>query len=412
MNIRKFDPSIDERAAERIWHEVGWVDPEKKEHKQGLGRFIRSGSGLVAEVDGAPECLALSASGSMRYLDDEIPLSAVIAVTTSRVARRLGIAGKLTAALVERDAREGAHLSTLGIFDQGYYDRLGYGTGVYHHQVRFDPADLRSDLEARVPVRITVDDWEEVHACRLARLRNHGSCSIDDASFTQAEMLFADGGFGLGYRDGPGGKLSHHFWCEAPEPEHGPYRIFWMAYETYAQFLELLGLLRGLGDQVRLVSLLEPPGIRMQDLLERPFRRRRVSEKGKFETGIQMFAHIQSRICDLPACLERTRLAGGPLRFTLRLVDPIESFLPEDSAWRGVGGDYVVTLGGSSGAERGSDRSLPLLRASVGAFTRMWLGVLPATSLVASDTLDAPRSLLEELDVLLRLPPPMPDFSY
>ena len=50
--------------------------------------------------------------------------------------------------------------------------------------------------------------------------------------------------------------------------------------------------------------------------------------------------------------------------------------------------------------------------ASVNAFTRLWLGVCPATGLSVTDGLEAPRELLEELDVVLRLLDPQPDWDF
>jgi hypothetical protein len=101
------------------------------------------------------------------------------------------------------------------------------------------------------------------------------------------------------------------------------------------------------------------------------------------------------------------------------LTDPFEYAPGEDSQWRGVAGDYVVTLGPSSGAEQGSDDALPTpddalptLSASVNAFTRMWLGVRPATGLAVTDNLVGPPPLLEALDAVLRLPDPKPDWDF
>ena len=123
-------------------------------------------------------------------------------------------------------------------------------------------------------------------------------------------------------------------------------------------------------------------------------------------------AYWQLRMCDLPGCLARTHLAGSPLRFNLALSDPIEAYLDAGAPWRGVGGDYVVTLGPSSGAEPGKDPSLPTLAASVGAFTRLWLGVLPATGLAVTDELAGPRELLTALEETLRLPVPRLDWDF
>ena len=106
-------------------------------------------------------------------------------------------------------------------------------------------------------------------------------------------------------------------------------------------------------------------------------------------------------------CLQRTHLScSADLRFNLKLSDPIEDHLPSDAQWRGVAGEYVVTLGKSSGCEAGSDASLLTLTASVGSFTRLWLGVGPASSLNITDDLRGPRELLDHLDETLRLPEP------
>jgi hypothetical protein len=167
-----------------------------------------------------------------------------------------------------------------------------------------------------------------------------------------------------------------------------------------------------MGDQIRVVKMREPPGIQLQDLLGTPFRRRHISEKAKYETRADAVAYWQIRICDLPGCMARTRLQGSDARFNLTLHDPIERYLAEDAGWGGVGGRYVVTLGASSGAEEGSDDTLPVLRASVGAFTRLWLGVRQATSLSVTDDLSGPPELLRELDeVLLCMPDPKLDWD-
>ena len=107
-----------------------------------------------------------------------------------------------------------------------------------------------------------------------------------------------------------------------------------------------------------------------------------------------------------------TRLPGASIRFNLNLSDPVERYLDPGVQWHGVGGNYVVTLGPASGAELGADPALPTLKATVNAFTRMWLGVLPASSLAATDDLDGPRELLEGLDSVLCIPQPKPDWDF
>ncbi len=409
MEYRNYDPKRDKDAVHRIWRETGWLEKDKEEV---MDLFVEYSRALVSDINGEAECLILTTPGTIRYLDGELSFSCVTGVTTSRIARKQGLARRLTAMTVANDAAEGALVSGLGMFEQGYYNRLGFGTGGYEHWIAFDPARLSVKIKARMPRRITADDWEMVHASRLTRARGHGSCNLNPPEITKAEMIGDENGFGLGYCDGPNGELTHHFWCNVKSVESGPYNVEWMAFQTSEQFLELMALLKSLGDQVRLVKMREPQGIQLQDLIEQPFKQRQVSEKSKFESDMHAAAYWQMRICDLLGCMERTHLRGEEVRFNLKLVDPIETSLDEEAPWHGITGDYVVTLGPSSGAELGTDKSLPTLKASVGTFTRMWLGVRPATGLAITDELSGPQELLKKLDWTLRLPDPRPDWNF
>lgn len=412
MKLRDYDPKKDREAVQRIWREVGWSEIDNKRQAMALDLLATCGRALVAEVNGEAECVVLAAPGSMRYLDEDIPFSAITAVATSRVARKQGLAKRLTSLAVVRAAAEGAPIAGLGVFDQGYYNQLGFGSGGYEHWIAFDPAQLEIKVKARIPRRISRDDWAMVHASRLARLRGHGSCNLHPPQITQAEMLWNEKGFGLGYCDGPTGELTHHLWCSVKDMEYGPYTIEWMSFQTRDQFLELMALIRSWGDQVRLVRMREPQGTQLQDMVEQPLRQRHVSEKSEFESRIEAIAYWQMRMCDLPGCLERTHLPSDEVRFNLTLSDPIKRLLNDDTPWHGIAGHYVVTLGPSSGAEPGREASLPTLKASVGAFTRMWLGVRPATGLAVTDRISGPQELLEKFDCALRLPDPKPDWEY
>ena len=157
---------------------------------------------------------------------------------------------------VARDAEQGAAVSALGVFDQGFYDRLGFGNGGYEVWRSFDPATLRVPVEARTPVRLGTDDWERMHASRLTRMRRHGAVNIDVPAATRSEMLWADNGFGFGYADGPGGELTHYFWASVKDVENGPWHVWIMAYQTPQQFLELMAVDKKVLDgKLRLVLL-------------------------------------------------------------------------------------------------------------------------------------------------------------
>ena len=193
----------------------------------------------------------------------------------------------------------------------------------------------------------------------------------------------------------------------------GPYNIGFMVYQTGDQLHELMSLIRNLGDQVLAVKMVEPPHIQIQDLIVQPFKQRTQTQNSPFAAGMRFAAYSQARICDLPACMERTHLpTGAGVRFNLTLSDPIAAVLDETSPWRGVGGEYIVTLGPSSGAEKGHDAALPTLTATVNAFTRLWLGVRPASSLAVTDDLYGPAGLLDQLDWALLLPEPKLDWDF
>jgi len=407
MNIQ-FDPydrELDWEAVKRIWLEIGWMRDESESECALLRTELELGSAWVARLNGNVECVANGAEASLQYLDSELPISAVTAVATGNVARKRGLASRLTARLIADMTAGGAALSMLGIFDQGYYDQLGFGTGSYDHRVALHPRELRVAVPERAPCRLTSADWEEMHDCRMSRRMQHGYVTFCSPNATRCETFRSDR-FGFGFRDEQSGELTHFFWCQAEDLQQGPYNILSMSYDSNQQFLDLMGVLKSLGDQVHLATLIEPPDVQLQDLVSRPFARLASSSKGKFATGIRSFAMWQARICNLTACLQQTHLNCKPLRFNLHLSDPIAEFLDSDQPWRGVAGKYLVTLGPDSSIETGTSSDLPTLTASVNAFTRLWLGVRPASGLAATDQLDGPPALLSDLDHALQLPKP------
>lgn len=407
MQHRLYDPERDEAATHRIWRETGWIEDEIAE--RGQARILNAGRTLVAELDGEAECLVLSIPGHMRYLQTEVPIAAITAVTTSRVARKQGIAGRLTAEAVAQDAADGAAVSVMDVFEQGFYNRLGYGNGSYEHWLRFDPATLRVAVKARPPKRLTPENAASMHGALIHRTRGHGALNLTPVDYLAADISFGQRNFGLGYFDGDNGALTHFIWVGV-DARHGPYHIIYRAFQTGAQFMELMALLKGFGDQVRVVNMREPAHIQLQDLLEHPFRQRRVTAKSEYATGNSASAYWQARMCNVEACLAATHLASEPLRFNLVLSDPIKRFLSPETPWQGVAGEYTVTLGPESEAWPGTKPGLPTLTASVGAFTRLWLGVRPATGLAVTDDLSGPDMLLAALDEALCLPAPHLDW--
>ena len=407
MMGRPYDEARDLAAVTRMWREVGWID-DSDGQAAGLKTFLAMADARVADVRGEAECLVHHAFGTIRHSGTDLPLCAISAVTTSHVGRRQGLASALLVEALGEAVDAGAAVATLGFFEQGYYDRFGFGTSTYEHRLSLDPASLQVPLPDRPPVRIGADDLGELHALLTRRHRGHGSVVLDPPQWFEPEWAWLDKPFGLGFRSGDG-RLTHAFIGSAQD-EHGPYRIEILGYEEPHQLLELLGVVRTLGDQVnRVVFADEPAGIQLQDLTEEPIRQRRVARLAGGSGALhEAVANQQDRILDLDACIGAVHLRTPPVAFGLHLRDPIAAF----GGWPGIGGEHTVRLGEESSLSHGIDDALPVLDASVGAFSRLWMGVRPATGLALTDDLTGPPALLEALDEAFRLPSPRAGWIY
>ncbi|MFP6816690.1 MAG: GNAT family N-acetyltransferase [Pseudomonadales bacterium] len=397
MAFRTYDEARDLKAVERMWFECGWL--ENAEQAAGLKDFLAAGECLTATIEGEAECAVHISPGSMRYLDEKLEMCAVTAVTTSRIARKQGFAQQLTARQLTRGAANGAQIAVLGMFEQGFYDRLGFGTGSYEHQFVFDPTTLIVKATSRPPARLDKSHWRDMHAAMMGRMGWHGSCSLYPPELVKAEAVFSEAGFGLGYYDN--GVLSHFFWGES-RGEHGPYRVLFLAYRDADELLELFALIKALGDQVFTVSMQEPPHVQLQDMLRAPFRYRGSTEASEFANAHKSIAYWQLRVLDLVDCVGKRTWICPEVRFNLVLSDPLGEMLEGD--WQGVGGEYVVNIGAPSTVRAGPEQQLPVLHAGVGAFTRMLFGLVSASKLSITDDLSGPAPLLAQLDEAFTLP--------
>ena len=107
-----------------------------------------------------------------------------------------------TAEAIADAAEDGLAVAALGVFEQGFYNRLGFGSGSYEHWMGFDPATLKVESPKKPPWRLTTKDWQAVYNSLLSRMRKHGSCNILSAQLVRMEMAWGKNGFGLGYYDG------------------------------------------------------------------------------------------------------------------------------------------------------------------------------------------------------------------
>lgn len=382
--------------------EVGWITSADK--KPALAAVLAAASAEVGLLDDEAECMVSWAPGSIRYQSTDLTMGAVTAVTTSHIGRRQGFASAMTARALAQAADAGCAVAVLGMFEQGFYDKLGFGTAAYDHRMTFDPASLMVDhVLYRPPSRITVDMWADMHQALCDRMPSHGSVVLDPAGLIEGEVGFDDNPFALGYRDEDG--TLTHFVYGPLVGENGPWRIKAIAYQNTDQLLELLRLLRELSDQIRSVRLMEPAHIQLQALLKNPIRETDRSMRSDHETLYRSIAWWQLRMLDVETCVAARNWVGEPVEFNLKLTDPIEDRL--DGDWRGVGGNYTIVVGSESRATRGHTEGLPTMTTGVGPFTRLWFGVRAPSTVAVSDEIEAPQELLTVLDEALLLPKPV-----
>ena len=135
-DIRPFDYDKDLDAVKRLWREVGWVDADSE---PALDYFFKAGRTLVGLMQASVECSVNVVDGSILLGEQTLGLCAVTAVTTSRIARGRSFAQNITAKQLSDAISNGAAVAALGMFDQGFYDKLGFGTGAYEHEFSIDP---------------------------------------------------------------------------------------------------------------------------------------------------------------------------------------------------------------------------------------------------------------------------------
>ncbi len=412
MKIRDFQFDKDFEKVFYIWREVGWINDEERK-REALKYFVKAGKGKVTELNNEVEGYVNSTPGYYQYLDKQFDLQALSAVTISRVARKQGIGTNATAEAIAEAAASGAHISALGMFEQGFYDKLGYGTGSYEHLISFDPAHLDIPGKAPIPSRIKVKDYKKVHQSKSERTKRHGYCTLLPPEITRAEMFFGHKEpFGLGYKDNKG-NITHHIWVLPNEELHGPYFIRWMTFNTLEQFFDLMNLIKNLGDQIHLVKIWEPAGIQFQNLIKKPIKDFHVTKNSDYQVINKAVAYWQIRILDLDSCINNTSLQGEPVEFNLDLKDPIEKYLDENSPWQGLSNQYTLKLGENSAIKKGTNVELPTLKTDINTFTRMWIGAVRPNLLPYTNSFEAPPELIDKLDRLfLTLPTPKIDWDF
>jgi len=388
-----------------LWNELNWLI-ECGNRREGLAAFLRDARGLVEEIDGRIEGHVTFRDGHMHHEGRSLRFTSLSSCCVSPVNRLGGFGTRASAAGVADAAERGQAVAALGFFDQGFYDRIGFGTGCYDHRITVDPRTLKVPKLTRRPIRLGPDDLDRLYACRRKSYRRHGAVSFPTRADTEAELLWYPDNYYLGFED-EAGELTHCLGARK-RGEAGPDVVRWLCWQTRDQLFELLAVFKSLGDSLYGIRLPDPPGVQLQDLVDRPFESSEKRAGGAFHQPTLGEAWEQWRILQ-PAQVFAGVRAAGTLRFTVELTDPIAEHLG-DRPWTGLSGVWTVELGDECAMRRGG--SGPAVRASVGAFSRWWLGVLPATHLSLTDEFEASGALLEDLDRCWRPPRPRNDWEF
>ena len=408
VTIRDYLPEKDTVDVKKIMLEIGWLDKDSSENDKHLKAFFGTGRTLLGSINNSVECLAASMDGDMVYIDQPLKLSAVTSVITGMTVRRQGIALNVTSHLLAQDASAGAHVAMLGVFEQGFYDRLGFGAGTYSHRIAFDPSDLRRG-PVRQAIRLSLKDAEEMHNSMLKRKRGHCGINIHSPKFTIGELnTFSAKFIGLGYRDKDTGELTH-FFSGSTSGENGPLYVEWLVWRDHEQLRELLALISSLGDQIWVADLPEPRDLELQNMVSWPLKQRPLTPRDNrgttYRAGTRSYCSWELRILDMQECVSRFKSPYDTVKFNLEVDDPLVQMLADtDYTWRGIQPKWTIQLGPKSSAEPGHKARLPLLKTTISAFSRLWMGAAKASALTLTDKFEAPEELITALDanILLR----------
>ncbi|MCP4646496.1 MAG: hypothetical protein GY852_02020 [bacterium] len=405
-----YDKELHLKKCISIWMDAGWLDKGQEKLAE---NWFNSADALVGEHNNETVALALSHRGSYYHKlhHEELPFCAVTGITVAFHGRKLGFAGSLTAELLARGAERGEIVAGLGMFEQGFYNKVGFGNYPYMKLVYFRPADLVvSGSFSSIPKRFSNMDWEKIHKNRAERLRCHGSVNLPPI-ITHAEMEINKNSFTIGFVNKQN-DLTHHYVVASVKGEHGPMRIAWTSFRTAEQFRDILLSIKSFGDQIDLVSMQEPSGIQFQSLLKKPISIQRQSAASTgMKAGIRAGSWTQCRILDLEKSVNGMKCMGDSCDFNLILKDPVGKYLDSSFKWKGCSGNYTVQFSDSSKAAVGLSDGLPLMKCSVETFSKLWAGTAKPTMLAYTDAIEAPVSLLTKLDSALRLPEPNFDWD-
>jgi predicted acetyltransferase len=402
----------------RVWSETGWWDGEDRREEQIRAFFVANdGRSVVGRISGHTESVVHRSLGSLRYDTTDLSLGAITATATSRVARRQGLASMLTARSVAHLSDEGVAVAYLGMFEQGFYDRLGFGTGPYENLVWVYPGALDVPVHYRAPERFDLDrDIEELHAAQVGRYLDHGGVVVGTEALTQSGVRIDSDVSVYGYRTD--GAISHYL-CVVTTEDNGPDRVVQWAYQSPRQCLELLRLIQEWGDQLDLVRFCEPVWLQAQDIMVDPGREHRRTTGGRFAVRIEADAWWQMRIVDLPACIRAMAATNNPMSIVAEIDDPISDHLLDSGyggSWGGLTGRWRFEFGAHNSARRPTETEgddAVDLHTSIAALSQWWLGARSATTLSAMDRFDADPYIIDRLDGLTaHLPTPQPGWDF
>ena len=345
-----------------------------------------AGSACVTRIDGDAECMVVWRTRPKSDISrKDLPFSAVAGRPSHPASHEnKGLAGTTHRTLGRTRSKRRAHsYQGLSFFEQGYYDRLGFGTAQYEDWIGFDPALLNVPFPARPPKTIHHRRLRtRMHQSRLASKKtNTAFVTFPDPNMDpQRQMRHQERLRPRATSTKPqtkshttSGAATTTMQNTAPTSSNG-----WLTRPP-EQFLELMGIIRSPrrsspNDQHEPA----PPHPDTRPPQRNPSKTEWTTSKSKFATfsrSHRLLAKPHQRPTQMPR--KNTPPRAPTTQFNLQLTDPIDDFLPEDETWKSTTGPiHHHPRTRILRDPRHTKKTSQTLKTTTSAFSRMWLGCL------------------------------------
>ena len=102
FSIRRYDPGVERAALLRVWKETGWFPRSDDAKVNTMADFAGETDTWVGTLGESIEAIVVNTNGQVLYDREDLPFTGIMTVAVGRPARKMGVAGKITARLYPR----------------------------------------------------------------------------------------------------------------------------------------------------------------------------------------------------------------------------------------------------------------------------------------------------------------------